>query len=109
MGRLGHQGAGRRRRRSRTLAVALCACAFLAFSARAARLRPGHLQHVICKAPATVPTYSWLSDGPEFAVVVSVSGHQLSVTSAPILPLAPRADMRSWLEFSQYVRPPPAF
>ena len=109
MGRSGHQGTGRRRRRSRTLAAALCACAFLAFTARAARLRPGLLQHVICKAPATVPTYSWLSDAPDFAVVISVSGLRLSVSSAPILPLLPLAAMASWLEFSQYVRPPPAF
>lgn len=97
------------RGRSQALAAALCGCAFLTFTAaRAVRLRPGHLQHVICKAPATVPTYSWLSDAPDFAVVISIAGFRPALSATPLPPVLQLAAAPSRLEFSQYVRPPPA-
>jgi hypothetical protein len=93
---------------ARALAAALCACSFLAFSsARAARLQPGNLQHVICKAPAAVPTYSWLRDAPDFAVVVVTSAPRPPAVLLPVpQPAQPLAALGS-LEFSQHVRPPP--
>ena len=92
----------------RALAAVLCACSIVAFSsARAARLQPGNLQHVICKARAAVPTYSWLRDAPDLAVVLIVAAPRpltlLLLLPRPAQPLA----ALGLLEFSQHVRPPP--
>jgi hypothetical protein len=93
---------------ARALAAALCACTFLAFSsARAARLQPGNLQHVICKATAAVPIYSWLRDAPDLAVVIVNSAPQPSALSLLVPHPAPPSAALSLLEFSQHVRPPP--
>ena len=93
---------------ARALAAALCACSFLAFSsARAARLQPGNLQHVICKAPAAVPTSSWLRDAPDLAVVVITSAPRPSASSFLVLHPAQPSAALGLLEFPQHVRPPP--
>ncbi len=96
------------RRRHRALAAALCACTLLAFSsARAAHLQPGNLQHVVCKGPAAVPTYSWLRDAPDFVVVVVTSAPRPPALSFLLPhPVQPSAAV-GLLEFSQHVRPPP--
>ena len=109
MEKVEHAGKGRHKAQTRVLAAALCACAFVAFTAaRAAHLQPGRLQHVICKAPATVSTYSWLWDAPDFAVVIFAAAPHPLADSAPLpLPAQPPA-AAGLLEFSQHVRPPPA-
>jgi len=110
MGSVESRAEGRRHnRRTRILSAALCGCALVTFSAaQAARLQPGRLQHVICKAPATVSTYSFLWDAPDFAVVVFTSTPRPVAASAPLALLGQPAAAPGLLEFSLHVRPPPA-
>jgi len=99
----------RHNRRTGVLSAALCGCALVTFSAaQAVRLQPGRLQHVICKPPATVSTYSWLWDAPDFAVVVFTSAPRPVAAYAPLALLAQPAAAPGLLEFSLHVRPPPA-
>ena len=92
----------------RALVALLCACTLVALTAaRATHLPPGQLQHVICKAPTTVPTYSWLSDAPDFAVGISGFGFRLAVSAGPIRPVPQLGSAPRGLVFSQDVRPPP--
>ncbi|MGE5204410.1 MAG: hypothetical protein ACM3PW_02270 [Chlamydiota bacterium] len=76
-------------------------------SARAARLQPGTLQHVICKASPAIPTYSWLRAAPDLAVVVITSAPRPPALLLSVPQQAQPSAAVGLLEFSQHVRPPP--